>query len=157
MGSSAVASVSVAHRLSRTSRSQPRESPPSRASTSRRSRDVSGHGGAMGRACLGLVAPRVFLRSETIAPGGASMLGVRYVALAFAIAVVLSGGARAEPLKVLTAGAFKQVLLAVIPQFEASGRKVKWETATVGNIINRIEAGGKFDLVVPSPAAPTAP
>jgi molybdate transport system substrate-binding protein len=60
---------------------------------------------------------------------------VRYVALAFAIAVVLSGEARAEPLKVLTAGAFKQVLLAVIPQFEASGRKVKWETGTVGNII----------------------
>ena len=54
------------------------------------------------------------------------MLRVRYVALAFAIAVVLSGAARAEPLKVLTAGAFKQVLLAVIPQFEASGRKVKW-------------------------------
>jgi molybdate transport system substrate-binding protein len=84
------------------------------------------------------------------------MLRVRYVALAFAIAVVLSGEARAEPLKVLTAGAFKQVLLAVIPQFEASGRKVKWETATVGNIINRIEAGESFDLVIASPAALTA-
>jgi molybdate transport system substrate-binding protein len=84
------------------------------------------------------------------------MLRVRYVALAFAIAVVLSGAARAEPLKVLTAGAFKQVLLAVIPQFEASGRKVKWETGTVGNIINRIETGESFDLVIASPAALSA-
>ncbi len=84
------------------------------------------------------------------------MLRVRYVALAFAIAAVLSGEARAEPLKVLTAGAFKQVLLAVIPQFEASGRKVKWETGTVGNIIKRIEAGESFDLVIASPAALTA-
>ena len=81
------------------------------------------------------------------------MLRVRYVALAFAIAVVLSGEARAEPLKVLTAEAFKQVLLAVIPQFEASGRKVKWKPARSADIINRIETGESFDLVIASPAA----
>jgi molybdate transport system substrate-binding protein len=81
------------------------------------------------------------------------MMRAKYVVLALAIAIALPGAARAEPLKVLTAGAFKQVLLAVIPPFQASGREVKWETGTVGNIVNRIEAGESFDLVIASPAA----
>lgn len=75
------------------------------------------------------------------------------IAIAFVMAVGLAGGAQAETLKVLTAGAFKQVLLAVIPQFQSPGRDVKWETGTVGNIVSRIEAGESFDLVVASPAA----
>jgi molybdate transport system substrate-binding protein len=81
------------------------------------------------------------------------MTRAKSIALAFAIAVVLFGEARAETLKVLTAGAFKQVLLAVIPQFQASGRELKWETGTVGNIVSRMEAGESFDLVIASPAA----
>jgi len=40
------------------------------------------------------------------------------------------------------------VLLAVIPQFEASGRKVKWETARSATLSNRIETGESFDLVI---------
>lgn len=75
------------------------------------------------------------------------------LALAFAIAVGFPGAARAETLKVLTAGAFRQVLLAVIPQFQTPGREVKWEADTVGNIVKRIEAGESFDLVVASPLA----
>ncbi len=79
---------------------------------------------------------------------------VRHVLpLAFTFAIVLSSAVRAETLKVLTAGAFKQVLLAVIPQFEASSRALKWETNTVGIIVKRIEAGETFDLVIASPAA----
>ncbi len=82
------------------------------------------------------------------------MMRARFIApLAFAFAIVLSGPAWAEPLRVLTAGAFKQVLLAVIPQFEASGHALKWETNTVGIIVKRIEAGESFDLVIASPAA----
>jgi molybdate transport system substrate-binding protein len=81
------------------------------------------------------------------------MTKTRSIALAFAMAMVLVGEAQAETLKVLTAGAFKQVLLAVIPQFQGAGREVKWETGTVGNIVSRIEAGESFDLVVASPAA----
>jgi molybdate transport system substrate-binding protein len=61
--------------------------------------------------------------------------------------------ARADTVKVLTAGAFKQVLLAVIPQFEASGNKVVWDNDTAGGLVKRIEAGESFDLVIASPAA----
>ena len=81
------------------------------------------------------------------------MMRTKYVALAVAVAMALPSGARAEPLKVLTAGAFKQVLLTVIPKFEAAGHALKWETGTVGNIVNRIEAGESFDVVIASPAA----
>src|SRR3954467_12187801 len=81
------------------------------------------------------------------------MTRAKFGALVLAIAVVFSGEAHAEPLRVLTAGAFKQVLLAIIPQFEASGGAVTWETGTVGNIVNRLEAGESFDLVIASPAA----
>jgi molybdate transport system substrate-binding protein len=75
------------------------------------------------------------------------------MALALAMAMALLDAARADPLKVLTAGAFKQVLLAVIPQFEAAGRPVQWDNDTVGALLKRIEAGESFDVVIASPAA----
>jgi molybdate transport system substrate-binding protein len=75
------------------------------------------------------------------------------VAFAFAMAMVLPDAARAEPLKVLTAGAFRQVLLAIIPQFQATGRDVQWDADTVGGLVKRIEAGESFDIVIASPAA----
>jgi molybdate transport system substrate-binding protein len=70
-----------------------------------------------------------------------------------AIVMVLPEAARADALKVLTAGAFKQVLLAIIPQFEAAGRTVQWDNDTVGGLVKRIEAGESFDVVIASPAA----
>ncbi len=81
------------------------------------------------------------------------MMNLKSAGLALAIAIAWPGAAQAEPLKVLTAGAFKQVLLAVIPQFQAAGHDIKWENDTVGNITKRIEAGETFDLVIASPAA----
>ena len=88
-----------------------------------------------------------------IAAERAIMTKLKSAGLALAIAIALPGAAQAEPLKVLTAGAFKQVLLAVIPQFQASGHDIKWENDTVGNITKRIDAGETFDLVIASPAA----
>jgi molybdate transport system substrate-binding protein len=88
-----------------------------------------------------------------MAPEPAIMMKLKSAGLALAIAIALPGAAQAEALKVLTAGAFKQVLLAVIPQFQASGRDIKWQNDTVGNITKRIEAGETFDLVIASPAA----
>ena len=76
----------------------------------------------------------------------------RYV-VALAIALLLPGVAQAEPLKVLTAGAFKQVLLAILPQFEAAGHEVLLDNDTVGGLLKRIEAGEGFDVVIASPAA----
>jgi molybdate transport system substrate-binding protein len=62
--------------------------------------------------------------------------------------------AGAAEIKVLTAGAFKQVLLAVVPQYEKqTGNTVKVENDTVGGLVKRIEGGDAFDVVIASPAA----
>jgi molybdate transport system substrate-binding protein len=83
------------------------------------------------------------------------MMGSRFmrVALAVVLATAVPGTAGAETLKVLTAGAFKQVLLAIIPSFEATGHKVQWDNDTVGALVKRIDAGESFDVVIASPAA----
>src|SRR2546430_1934706 len=63
-------------------------------------------------------------------------------------------GAGAAEIKVLTAGAFKQVLLALLPDFERqTGHKVVVENDTVGALTKRIEGGESFDLAVLTPAA----
>jgi len=63
-------------------------------------------------------------------------------------------GAAAAEIKVLTAGAFKQVLLVLVPDFEKqTGHKVILENDTVGALTRRIEGGEAFDLAVLTPAA----
>ncbi len=65
-----------------------------------------------------------------------------------------SAGAAAAEIKVLTAGAFKEILLATVPDFEkATGHKVTLDNATVGVLTKRIEDGEAFDLAVMGPAA----
>jgi len=60
----------------------------------------------------------------------------------------------AAEVKVLTAGAFKQVVLAVVPEFEKqTGHKVIVDNDTVGGLTKKIEAGAQFDVVVLTPAA----
>jgi molybdate transport system substrate-binding protein len=74
------------------------------------------------------------------------------------LAMVLIGAGAARPaaaaeIKVLTAGAFKQVLLALLPDFErTSGHKVVVENDTVGALTKRIEGGETFDLAILTPA-----
>ena len=63
-------------------------------------------------------------------------------------------GAAAAEIKVLTAGAFKQVLLVLVPEFEKqTGHKVILENDTVGALTKRIDGGEAFDLAVLTPAA----
>jgi molybdate transport system substrate-binding protein len=70
------------------------------------------------------------------------------------VSAAVPGGARAAEIKVLTAGAFKQVLLAVLPEFEKqTGHKVTVENDTVGALRKRIEGGEAFDVAVLTPAA----
>ena len=82
---------------------------------------------------------------------------MRMMLLGLAVVVVAAGaprGAAAAEIKVLTAGAFKQVLLALVPDFEKqTGHKVTVENDTVGALTKRIEAGEIFDLAVMTPAA----
>jgi molybdate transport system substrate-binding protein len=64
----------------------------------------------------------------------------------------VQSGSAAE-VKVLTAGAFKQVVLAVVPEFEKSGHKVVVDNDTAGALTKRIEGGEAFDVAVITPAA----
>jgi molybdate transport system substrate-binding protein len=85
---------------------------------------------------------------------------MRTTLLGLAMVMIAAGaphGAAAAEIKVLTAGAFKQVLLALLPAFEkATGHKVMVENATVGALTKRIEGGESFDLAVLTPAAVNA-
>src|SRR5947199_7694469 len=70
------------------------------------------------------------------------------------VAAAAPRGAGAAEIKVLTAGAFKQVVLALLPAFEQqTGHKVTVENDTVGALTKRIEGGEGFDLAVLTPAA----
>jgi molybdate transport system substrate-binding protein len=82
---------------------------------------------------------------------------MRMKVLSAAILLMAAGaprGAAAAEIKVLTAGAFKQVLLMLVPDFEKqTGHKVIVENDTVGALAKRIEGGEVFDLAVLTPAA----
>src|SRR2546429_5584036 len=82
---------------------------------------------------------------------------MRMLTLGLAMVVMGAGAPRAAAgaeIKVLTAGAFKQVLLALLPDFErTSGHKVTVENDTVGALTKRIEGGEVFDLAVLTPKA----
>src|SRR5499425_1580550 len=82
---------------------------------------------------------------------------MRTVLLGLAMVLMAAGAPRAAAgaeIKVLTAGAFKQVLLALVPDFErTSGHKVTVENDTVGALTKRIEGGEAFDLAVLTPKA----
>jgi molybdate transport system substrate-binding protein len=73
--------------------------------------------------------------------------------LAVAVGAALSTtAAGAAELKLLTAGAFKSTVVALIPEYEkTSGNKVSVENDTVGGLMKRIEAGESFDVVVMTP------
>jgi molybdate transport system substrate-binding protein len=64
----------------------------------------------------------------------------------------LAGSAFAAEIKVLTAGAFKQVVLALVPDYEKqTGNKVLVDNDTVGALKKRIESGEAFDVAVVTP------
>jgi molybdate transport system substrate-binding protein len=69
-------------------------------------------------------------------------------------AAMISSHAAAADIKVLTAGAFKQVVLAMLPDFEkTTGHKVVLDNDTVGALAKRIDGGEAFDVAILSPAA----
>jgi molybdate transport system substrate-binding protein len=75
-------------------------------------------------------------------------------AAVFALLGLLALPASAQTLKVLTAGAFKQVVLAFVPAFEArTGMKVEVENDTAGALTKRVQAGEAFDVLIVPPAA----
>ena len=73
--------------------------------------------------------------------------------LYLATLAVVPPAAGAATIKVLTGGAFKQVIVALVPGFEArTGHKVEVQNDTAGALQKRIAGGEAFDLAVITPA-----
>ena len=76
----------------------------------------------------------------------------RPILFALFCALALSHAAAAAEVKVLTAGAMKEVILALVPEFErATGHKVILDNDTAGALSRRIEGGEAVDLAVITP------
>ena len=77
--------------------------------------------------------------------------------LSLAVTLVLSiiigaSAARAAEIKLLTTGAFKPEVLALVPDFEKqTGHKVTVDNGTAGELKKRIEGGEVFDVAVITP------
>jgi molybdate transport system substrate-binding protein len=75
--------------------------------------------------------------------------------LGLAMVLMAAGAPRsaaAAEIKVLTAGAFKQVVVALIPEFEKqTGHKVILDNDTAGALQKRIEGGEAFDVAFITP------
>jgi molybdate transport system substrate-binding protein len=66
---------------------------------------------------------------------------------------VAAPAANAAEIKVLTGGAYDQVLQALVPEFEKqTGHTVKSEKAPAGTLKKRIESGEAFDVAIITPA-----
>lgn len=77
---------------------------------------------------------------------------LRAVLLIAALSLSLQTSSAGE-VKVLTAGAFKQVVMALVPDFEKqTGSKVLVDNDTAGGLQKRIEGGEAFDVAVITPA-----
>lgn len=73
---------------------------------------------------------------------------------ALGASLAATGAVHAAELKVLTAGAFKQIVLAMAPEFEKqSGHKLVVDNDTVGAVVKRIEGGEAFDVTFVAPNA----
>lgn len=77
----------------------------------------------------------------------------RAAVVAAAMGLIALSPAAASDIKVLSAGAFKQVVVALAPDFEKqTGNKVTVDNGTVGELKKRIDGGEAFDIVVVTPS-----
>ncbi len=68
------------------------------------------------------------------------------------LCAVLAADAAAADIKVLVAGAFKPVVVALVPAFEArTGHKVTVDNGTAGQLTRRIADGEAFDVAIITP------
>ncbi len=75
-------------------------------------------------------------------------------ALVFAATAFAGSRAAAAEIKVLTAGAFKQIVVTLAPEFERqTGHKLVIANDTVGALMKKIAGGEPFDVTFLSPAA----
>jgi len=75
-------------------------------------------------------------------------------ALLLLAAGLCAATAHADTVQVLTSGAFKQIVLALVPSFEArTGHTVVVSNDTAGALARRVVGGEPFDVLVLTPAA----
>ena len=79
----------------------------------------------------------------------------RKLSIALILAASLAAtAARADTVKVLTSGAYKQIVLALVPAFESrTGHTVVVSNDTAGALAKRVAGGEIFDVLVLTPAA----
>ena|SRR5437867_1208300 len=77
------------------------------------------------------------------------------VLIASVVALGVAGTpAAAAEIKVLSAGAYKSVVVAIQPEFEKqTGHKLVVDNDTVGALTKRVEDGEAFDVIIVSPGA----
>ena len=77
----------------------------------------------------------------------------KWMVASASLAALADSSVLAAEIKVLTAGAFKPVVTALVPEFEKqTGHRVTVENHTAGALTQRISGGEAFDLVVLTPA-----
>jgi len=75
-----------------------------------------------------------------------------HICLTIALSLSAVASSCAAEVKVLTAGAFKQVVLGLVPDFEKqTGNKVIVDNDTAGGLQKRIESGEAFDVAIVTP------
>jgi molybdate transport system substrate-binding protein len=73
--------------------------------------------------------------------------------ICLALLIARPGIASAAELKVLTTGAIKPIIQAMIPAYEQeSGNTVALFKETAGGVVKRVEAGETFDVIVDTPS-----
>jgi molybdate transport system substrate-binding protein len=76
------------------------------------------------------------------------------VASVTALSIAGAAPAGAAEIKVLSAGAYKSVVVAIQPEFEKqTGHKLVIDNDTVGALTKRVEDGEAFDMIIVSPGA----
>src|SRR5215471_5481149 len=96
-----------------------------------------------------MMATRVLTQRQSMTDKPLFAAALLMAAMAFA-----GSRAAAADIKVLTAGAFKQIVVALAPEFEKqTGHKLVIENETVGALVKKIEGGEAFDVTFLSPAA----
>jgi molybdate transport system substrate-binding protein len=81
-------------------------------------------------------------------------LHFRAIPAVLSLALLLPAATLAADLKVLTTGAFKPVVSALVPEFEQrTGHKVEVVNDTAGAVAKRVAGGERFDVLVLTPAA----
>jgi molybdate transport system substrate-binding protein len=94
---------------------------------------------------------RVRLFGNVERPGSSPMMSPRMACLAAAMLALSVMPAAAAEVKVLTAGAMKQVVLALQGEFGKQGHKLVVDNDSAGALRKRIEGGESFDLAVITP------